>query len=112
MKNEKIVVPGGIEYRVLVLPDHKVLSLAVLEKVDELLKQGAQVIGYKPESSVSLVGGEKEQKKFQELANKIWGKEPGEKGEKKYGKGLVTWGVTAREYLLSKGIPGGFQSIR
>jgi len=109
MKNEKIVVPGGIEYRVLVLPNHKVLSLAVLEKVDELLKQGAQVIGYKPESSVSLVGSEKEQKKFQELANKIWGQEPGEKGEKKYREGLVTWGVNAREYLLSKGIREDFK---
>jgi hypothetical protein len=104
MKDEKIVVPGGVEYRVLVLPDHKVLSLAVLKKVDELLKQGAQVIGWKPESSVSLVGGVKEQKKFMELATKIWGNEPVKKGEKKYGKGRITWGVTAREYLLSQNI--------
>jgi hypothetical protein len=111
MKEEKIVVPGGVEYRVLALPDHKVLSLAVLEKVNELLKQGAQVIGWKPESSVSLVGGEKEQKKFQELATKIWGNEPGEKGEKKYGKGWITWGVTAREYLLSKDIREDFKVI-
>ena len=111
MKEEKIVVPGGVEYRVLVLPNHKVLSLAVLEKVDELLQQGAQVIGYKPESSVSLVGGEKERKKFQELTNKIWGKELSEKGEKKYGKGLVTWGVTAREYLLSKVIREDFKVL-
>jgi hypothetical protein len=109
MKDEKIVVPGGVAYRVLVLPDHKVLSLAVLKKVDELLKQGAQVIGWKPESSVSLMGGEKEQKKFQELATKIWGNEPGEKGEKKYGKGMIAWGVSAREYLLSKVIREDFK---
>jgi hypothetical protein len=109
MKEEKIVVPGGVEYRILVLPDHKILSMAVLEKVDELLKQGAQVIGFKPESSVSLVGGEKEQKKFQELATKIWGNEPGEKGENNYGKGRIAWGVTAREYLLSKDIQEDFK---
>jgi len=108
MKKKKMVVPGGVEYRVLVLPDHKVLSLAVLEKLDELLKQGAQLISCKPESSVSLVGGENEQKKFRELANKIWGDEPGEKGEKKYGKGWVTWGVTANEFLRSKDIREDF----
>jgi hypothetical protein len=109
MKKGKIVVPGGIEYRVLVLPDHKVLSLAALKKVDELLKQGASIIGCKTESSVSLVGGEKDQKMLQELANKIWGKELSEKGEKKYGKGSIAWGITAKEYLLSKNIPEDFK---
>lgn len=32
VKKGKIVVPGGIEYRVLVLPDHKVLSLDALKR--------------------------------------------------------------------------------
>lgn len=31
--NGEIVVPGGISYRVLVLPNHRVLSLTVLEKL-------------------------------------------------------------------------------
>ncbi len=108
MKEGMILVPGGVKYRVLVLPDHKVLSLDVLEKVEELLQQGAHVIGHKPESSVSLVGGIQEQKQFQKLADKIWGKESSEGGEKKYGKGLVAWGVSTREYLLSKNIPADF----
>ena len=108
MSKDKIVVPGGVEYHVLVLPDHKILSMDVLKKVEELLTQGATVIGHKPERSVTLVGGEKEQKKFYELADKIWGEEPGEKGEKKSGKGTVVWGITSREYLLSKGIPTDF----
>lgn len=107
----KLVVPGGVEYCVLVLPDHKVLSLAVLKKVEALLQQGTHIIGNKPESSVSLVGGKEEQKQFQILADKIWGPEVSEKGEKKYGKGLVAWGVTAREYLLSKEIQTDFNVI-
>ena len=104
MEEGKLVVPGGVKYRVLVLPDHKVLSLSVLEKVEDLLQQGAHVIGYKPESSVSLVGGIQEQKQFQKIAGEIWGNEIRKKGEKKYGKGTVSWGVSAREYLLSKNI--------
>lgn len=112
MKDAKIAVPGDIEYRVLVLPDHKVLSLAALEKVDELLKQGAQVIGYKPESSASLVGGKQHEKDFQALADKIWGSEPGERGEKLYGKGLVAWGLSAGDFLLDKGVPPDFKVVK
>lgn len=110
-KDGKIVVPGGFEYQVLVLPDHKVLSMAVLKKVEELLKEGAEIVGYKPQSLVSLVGGEGEQEEFHELADIIWGKGLSEKGQNKYGKGLVAWGVTAREYLLSKGIHADFNVV-
>ena len=35
-------------------------------------------------------------------------KKVSEKGKKKYGKGLITWGVTARAYLLSKGVQADF----
>lgn len=104
VKKGKIVVPGGIEYRVLVLPDHKVLSLDALKKVESILSQGAEVIGYKPERLISLTGGEKAQREFTELADKIWGNGSPEKGSRKYKKGMVSWGVTARDYLLAKGI--------
>ena len=33
VEDGKIVVPGGVKYRILVLPDHKVLSMAVLGKL-------------------------------------------------------------------------------
>jgi len=111
INNGRIVVPGGLEYEVLVLPDHRVLSYAVIKKLEELLQQGAQVIGYKPERLVSLTGGEAAQKEFHEIADKIWGEDPSESGQVKYGKGTVSWGVSAREYLLSKGLPADFNII-
>jgi len=103
LKKGKLLVPGGIEYELLVLPDHKVLSMAALVKVEELLNAGAQVIAYKPEKLVSLVGGLEEQTRFHALANKIWGEEDAVLGERSYGKGNIAWGVTARDYLLSNG---------
>jgi hypothetical protein len=111
VKDGKILVPAGIEYRVLILPDHRVLSMAVLQKIEELLQEGAQVIGYKPEKLISLSGGMDTQKHFSELADRIWGNEGSEKGEKKYGKGLVAWGLSAREYLLSKEVPADFNIL-
>jgi hypothetical protein len=85
--------------------------MAVLEKVEELLQEGAQVIGYKPEKLASLEGGMAIQKQFSELADKIWGNAVSDKGEKKYRNGMVAWGTTARDYLLSKGLPADINIV-
>ncbi len=111
VEDGKIKVPGGLSYQVLVLPDHRVLSMAALEKVDELLQQGGHVIGFKPTRLVSLVGGEEDQKKFDELSDKIWGIESTEEGSKNYGNGTVSWGMTARDYLSSKEIALDFDVV-
>ena len=107
-----LLVPGDVRYRVLVLPDHRVLSLAVLEKVEELLRQGATVIGYKPQRMVSLVGGKHAADRFSELSDQIWGEQPEDTGEKEYGRGKVAWGMSARAYLLSKGIAQDFKILK
>ncbi len=111
VEDGKIVVPGGVKYRLLVLPGHKVLSLAVLEKLETLLQQGATVLGYKPEKMISLEGGAEAQKRFSKLASKIWGTGASEKGEKEYGRGKVAWGPTARAYLLSQGVQADFDVL-
>ncbi len=102
VEDGKIVVPGGVKYRILVLPDHKVLSLAVLEKMEELVQEGATVLGQKPEKQISLVGGKEAQNYFRELSDRIWGEASTETGERTYGKGKVAWGMSARDYLLSQ----------
>lgn len=108
VEDGKIVVPGGIAYRVLVLPSHRVLSLPVLEKAEELLKQGACILGNKPEKMVSLVGGTAAQERFQQLSEQIWGTANDSQGERNYGKGKVAWGVSGRDYLSAQNIPADF----
>ncbi len=100
-------LPSGMEYRVLVLPDHRVLSLAVMKKVDELVRAGATVLGPKPLRAVSLEGGAEGKRLFQKLADGLWG--PGDqaenaKGSRKIGKGRVAWGMPAHDLLLADGI--------
>lgn len=109
--NGEIVTPNNRKYKVLVLPDHRVLSLPVLKHLRTLVKEGAKVIGEKPLKTVSLCGGEKAQNDFAELADEIWGKFEDTVGHNVYGKGEVVWGVSAKEYLLSKNVPVDF-SIR
>jgi len=111
VEDGKIVVPGGVKYRVLALPDHKVLSLAVLEKLEKMVKDGATVLGHKPEKQISLVGGTEGQKSFGELSHEIWGEASSETGERNYGRGKVAWGVLARAYLLSKEVAADFDVL-
>jgi len=111
VKDGKIVVPGEIEYRVLVLPDHKVLSMAVLVKVKKLLKQGATILGPKPERLVSLVGGDNAQHKFHKLADQLWGENPATDGQKPLGKGRLVWGQNSHEFLQSGGVELDFEVI-
>jgi len=108
---DRILVPGGVDYQVLVLPDHRVLSLAVLEKLEELVKAGATVLGHRPEKQVSLVGGKEALDRFGELSHQIWGESLTDKGEHAYGKGKVAWGMTAREYLRSQKVPVDFDVL-
>jgi hypothetical protein len=100
----RILVPGGVRYRMLVLPDHKVLSMAALEKVSQLLGQGATVLGPKPERLVSLVGGAESQKRFKELADKLWGDSLPAAGQKQIGKGRLIWGKTAHQVLVEDSV--------
>jgi hypothetical protein len=105
----RILVPGGVRYRLLVLPDHKVLSLEALEKVNQLLGQGASVLGPKPQRLVSLVGGTERQKRFKELADQLWGDASVTAGQKQIGKGRLIWGKTARQVLVEDGINPDFE---
>lgn len=105
VKNNRIVAPSGLDYTVLVLPDVKTLSLAALKKVESLVADGATVIGYKPTSLASLVGGEASQAEFHKIADSLWGSDVAETGEKQYKKGNLAWGISARDYLMSHNIP-------
>lgn len=107
----ELVVPGGIHYRVLVLPDHRVLSLAVLEKVQTLLEQGATVLGPKPERLVSLVGGASAQRRFHQLADRLWGSSPASQGQNKVGNGRLVWGPTSRQFLQRDGVDLDFEVL-
>jgi len=107
----EVVVPSGLAYRVLVLPDHKVLSLAVLEKVETVLKQGATVLGPKPERLVSLVGGESAQREFHRLADTLWGSDPATTGQKAVGNGRLVWGQTSHAFLQRDGIAPDFEVL-
>ncbi len=88
VKDGKIVTPEGISYEVLWLPDTPRMAPETLEKIYELLNAGATVIGNAPNGLVTLTGGWKSQKRFENAVRKIWGRASG-RGFRAVGKGRV-----------------------
>lgn len=105
----QVVTPGGLSYHLLVMPDHKVLSLEALEKVNELLRQGATVLCPRPQRLVSLVGGPAARQRFEQLTDQLWGELTPPAGQRTIGTGRLIWGKTARQVLLEDRIHPDFE---
>ena len=94
VQDGKLVLPDGMSYRVLVLPDRKSISLPVLRKIGQLVDAGATVIGPKPESTNSLSDYPQCDEELTRLAAAIWGACDGQAvTEQDFGKGRVFWGA-------------------
>ena len=105
VKNGRLTLPSGMQYRVLVIPDHGVLSLGALKKIDKLVDAGATVLGPKPQKMVSLEGGAEGKKLFKKLSDGLWGKSLSDtKGIRSTGKGQVAYGFTSAELLKTFGV--------
>jgi hypothetical protein len=97
---------------VLVLPEVQKMKVEILQKIEELLDKGATIIGPRPTRVYGLSDYEAKEVVLNEIADKIWGKSKKTKNiDKKYGKGRIVWGKTAREILREKGIGPDLQYI-
>ncbi|WP_276373534.1 glycosyl hydrolase [Chryseolinea sp. H1M3-3] len=104
VKDGLITLPHGKNYKVLVLPSLKILSLAALKKIHDLVLEGATVIGDKPTHMMSLSGYPESQTTFNKYTNELWGESASAEGQRQSGKGIMIWGQTAREFLQKGGI--------
>lgn len=103
----RLVLPDGMSYRILVLPQIDRIRPELLRKIRDLVAGGAILAGPKPVMSPSLQNGsEKADREVQALANEIWGDLDGIQRNKHFcGKGLVMWGLPLDYVLLLAGIP-------
>ncbi len=74
VKDGRIVLPDGMSYRVLVLPEVKAMTPALLRKIKELVAAGATVIGpTRPEKSPGLSDYPHCDEEVKQLAGELWG---------------------------------------
>jgi len=102
----RLVLPDGMSYRVLVLPEIDRMTVPVLRKIRELVNGGATVLGPRPVKSPSLIGYPDSDSEVQALANELWGDLDGISRMKHiYGKGMVVCGLPISEVLASLSVP-------
>ena len=77
VENGDLVLPTGMRYKMLVLPEKNTMTLKVLEKIEQLIKEGATIIGPKPIMSPSLSGFPTEDELVKWKANELWGQADG-----------------------------------
>ncbi len=71
--NGDLTYPTGRTYQILNLADDVSMRPEVLNKLLQLLKQGAIIVGKPPTGSPSLQGKDRTNKRVNELAKKVWG---------------------------------------
>ncbi|MCP4312455.1 MAG: glycosyl hydrolase [Bacteroidetes bacterium] len=96
-----IEFPGGSSYRVLVLPQFETMTPQLLEKIMELVKAGATVIGSPSLKSPSLVNYPACDETLLLQAEELWGgvEAPKELAKRSYGSGYIYWGGVSSEAL-------------
>ncbi|MFN4147287.1 MAG: glycosyl hydrolase [Runella sp.] len=111
VKNGKIVLPHGQQYELLALPPDHRINEAVLSKIEQLVKDGATVVGRKPSRTYGLSNYQNQEKNIRTIANRLWGAcDSVRVKENQYGKGKIVWGKSLRQVLQEKGIMPDFES--
>jgi hypothetical protein len=107
VKDGRLLLPNGISYGVLVLPKQKTMRPELLSKIKDLVKNGAVVLGAKPERSPSLQGYPESDQKVKSMADELWGNIDGQANKvNRYGKGMVLSVMNMQEVFdLIKIIP-------
>ena len=78
VENGELVLPSGMRYKVLVLPEKNTMTMKVLNKITELVKAGANIVGPKPEKSPSLIGYPAIDREIALQANEVSGQADGQ----------------------------------
>ena len=72
VKDGKLVLPEGISYKALYLHDSDQLRLATLQRIEELVRQGAVVIGPAPSKPIGYREQKEQADAFARIVSQLW----------------------------------------
>jgi hypothetical protein len=106
---EKIRLPDGMSYRVMVLAPEKAIDLNVLKKIEALVNAGMTVISPRPEKATGLTGFPESDRELKAIAGRLWGEADGKTiFENKVGKGRVICGRDINDVLREMNVKPDF----
>ncbi|MBL9213396.1 MAG: hypothetical protein JNL92_23230 [Opitutaceae bacterium] len=109
VRDGRLTLPDGTNYGVLVLPEREDIHPPVLAKLEQLVRDGAVLIGRRPVRASGLEGFATSDARVKEIAARLWADLDGrEKTSRTHGAGRVVQGKTEREVLQELGVPPDF----
>ena len=113
VRDGKITLPDGMNYRVLVLPPANSMTPALAQKIRELVRSGAIILanGPSPQTSPSLQNFPQCDGVVAKLAGEIWGDCDGRQlTEHSLGRGKLFWGKSLATILSDLAAPADFMA--
>lgn len=102
VKDGKLVLPHGTSYRVLVLPKLETMRPSVLKKIEQLVADGAVILGPPPSRSPSMENYPVADQEVASLAKNMWGDLSVK--QRSYGKGTIYTDIGLKEVLDKSGV--------
>jgi hypothetical protein len=100
VENGRFVLPDGMSYSILVLPENSNMRPNVLARIEKLVQAGGTLLGGRILKSPSLQNYPQCDQEIQEIANRMWGESyQGGWLEQSLGEGKVLDGMDLREAL-------------
>jgi len=110
VKSGRLTLASGANYAALILPAADPdMTPRLLQRIAELVHDGATVVGAPPQQSPSLADFPKCDQQVKKLAAKLWGKCDGTNVlENSYGRGHVIWGKPMTEVFAAQKLAPDF----
>lgn len=106
VEDGRLVLPDGMSYRLLVLPESRAMTPGLVERIKELVQAGATVVGPRPLRSPSLTDFPECDARVDRVAREVWGDCDGQRvRQHRLGKGRVVWGIAPEKLLADAGVP-------
>jgi hypothetical protein len=111
VKNGRITLTSGANYAALILPPDDVnMTPQTLQRIGELVRAGATVVGPRPQHSPSLTDFPKCDAQVRKLASELWGKCDGSHVlENSCGNGRVVWGKALADVFAEQDLKPDFE---
>jgi len=107
VRDGRLVLSSGMEYRMIVLPDQDDIALPVLRKLEQLVRDGATLVGRPPQRANSLENYPHCDEEVRRLSKLLWG-DGSSQGARHHGKGRVCPEVALRGVLHGMGLGPDF----
>jgi len=107
VKNGDVVLPYGMSYKVLILPNSQRMTVKLARKIKELVIAGATIVGPKPLKSPTLCDYLKGDNELHSITNTLWGHD--KSLLKQTGKGQIFKGNGTEQALKTLQVLPDFQ---